>query len=314
MRPVGTVAVLGGGTIGAGWAGLFAAHGLTVRVADPGEGVAGRVAEAVANAHAVARALGQGVQEPSSPQVTASLEEAVSGADFIQETLPERLALKYDVFRAVEEVAGPDVVIASSSSGLSPSELQQGLRHPERLVIGHPCNPPYLMPVVEVVGGGRTSAEAVAQALAFYRGLGKQALHVRREAPGHLVNRLQAALWREAVHLVAEGYASVEDVDAAVTQGLGPRWAVCGPHTIFHLAGGPAGMEKFLKDLGGEVERWWASLGQPSLTPEVQAALIDGMAAAAKDRPVAQLAAERDRVVVGVLKAVAAERRKANAE
>jgi carnitine 3-dehydrogenase len=181
--------------------------------------------------------------------------------------------------------------------------MQTGLERPERLLIAHPCNPPYLMPVVELVGGKATAATTLDTAARFYESLGKRVLRLKREAPGHLVNRLQAALWREAVHLAAEGYASVADIEAAVTEGLGARWAVCGPTAIFHLAGGDGGLGKFFDDLGPEVERWWADLGAPALSDQVRHSLIDGIEEATGEVSVAALAKRRDRHVAEMIAA-----------
>jgi carnitine 3-dehydrogenase len=172
------------------------------------------------------------------------------------------------------------------------------------MLIAHPCNPAYLMPLVELVGGTATAPEALDRAEQFYRALGKDTVRLQREATGHLVNRLQAALWREAVHLVAEGYASVADVERAVTQGLGPRWTVCGPHTIFHLAGGPDGMAGFLDRLGPAAESWWASLGTPKLDDATRAKLIAQMATFAAGKSTEQLAAERDKQIVDVMQTI----------
>ena len=162
-------------------------------------------------------------------------------------------------------------------------------------MIGHPFNPPHLIPLVEVVGGERTAPAAIEQAMAFYAAIGKRPIHIRREVPGHIANRLQAALWREAVHLVASGVASVADVDAAISEGPGLRWALMGPHLTFHLAGGTGGMPHFLNQLGPPLESWWGDLGAPRLTPEVREALIDGVADEAGGRGIDDLAAARDK-------------------
>jgi carnitine 3-dehydrogenase len=231
----------------------------------------------------------------------ADPETAVAGADFVQENAPEREAVKQEVLARIDAVLPVDIVIASSSSGLLISRLQQGCRHPERVVIGHPFNPPHLIPLVEVVGGAKTSAATIERAMAFYRGVGKRPIHIRREVSGHVANRLQAALWREAVHLVASGVASVGDVDTAISEGPGLRWALMGPHLTFHLAGGAGGMAHFLDQLGPPLESWWDDLGSPSLTPAVRAALTEGVAAETGDRNIDTLAAERDRFLVDLL-------------
>ncbi|EKF19173.1 3-hydroxyacyl-CoA dehydrogenase NAD-binding domain-containing protein [Nitratireductor pacificus] len=272
------VLIVGGGTIGCGWAAAFAAAGHPTQVFDPAPETAARVELVWRKALPVLERLGNVGADVAPPSHIARLDEAAETVAFVQEALPERLELKRQVLAALERHVPADAVIASSTSGLSPSDIQDALAHPERLVVGHPCNPPYLMPVVEICAGAKTDAPAMDRADAFYSAIGKTVLRLRREMPGHLVNRLQAALWREAVHLAAEGVASVDDIEKAVTKGLAARWCVTGPTAIFHLAGGEAGLAKFFDDLGPEVEKWWASLGTPRLDAETRAALIEGVA------------------------------------
>jgi carnitine 3-dehydrogenase len=296
------IAVLGAGVIGAAWAAFFALAGRAVRVADPAPDAQQRLDDMLARARPAMQALGLLHDQPTLPRLCASIEEAVQGVCAIQEALPEQLELKRVAYRAVEAAAPLDALLMSSSSGLMPTLLQQSLAHPERLLIAHPCNPAYLMPLVELVGGQATSAQTLDRAEAFYRALGKQTVRLQREATGHLVNRLQAALWREAVHLVAGGYASVADVDRAVTEGLGARWTVCGPHTIFHLSGGPRGMEAFLERLGPAVESWWADLGQPTLDADTRAKLVAQMQEAAAGRSTEAMASARDAHMLRVMR------------
>lgn len=298
-----SVAVLGAGTIGAAWAAFFALSGLNVKVADPSGTAEQAVAAMLERARPVMDALGLLSSRATIPTVVADIAPAVEGAAHVQEALPESIELKRSAYAQVEASVSPRAVIASSSSGLMPSVLQAAMRHPERLLVAHPCNPPYLMPVVEIVAGNQTADWAVQSAKVFYEGLHKRVIVLRREVTGHLVNRLQAALWREAVHLVAEGCASVADVDLAVTEGLGARWAVCGPHEIFHLAGGPEGMAGFLQRLGPAVETWWADLGAPALDSETRAILVEGMADAAQGRSVQEMAAARDARMIPVMAA-----------
>jgi carnitine 3-dehydrogenase len=302
FRP-GPVAVIGAGTIGAGWAAFFALRGLVVRVVDPAPTAAASVARMLRRAHPVMQALGLVSPAATQPVVSAKLGAAMRDVVHVQEVLPEDLALKQRLYAEVEAAAPADAIIASSSSGLLPSRLQEGMRHPERLLVAHPCNPPYLMPLVELVAGQHTSTDVMAEAEAFYRALGKQTVRLRREIPGHLANRLQAALWREAVHLVAEGYASVRDVDRVITEGLGARWAVCGPHEIFHLSGGEEGMAGFLDRFEPAVSSWWADLGAPVLDGPTCQKLVAGMHEAAGGRRVSALVEERDRRLPPVLAA-----------
>jgi carnitine 3-dehydrogenase len=302
-RSIRRVAVVGTGTIGMSWAATFLARGLTVSASDPAPGAEARLRGFIDAAWPVLAQLEPIAGTPAHQLLTfyADPETAVSGADFVQENAPEREAIKGPLLGRIDAVLAPDIVIASSSSGLLISKLQAFCRHPERCVIGHPFNPPHLIPLVEVVGGAQTAPAAVERAMAFYAAIGKRPIHIRREVAGHVANRLQAALWREAVHLVAAGVASVADVDTAISEGPGLRWALMGPHLTFHLAGGAGGMAHFLNELGPPLESWWDDLGSPSLTPAVRAALAEGVAAEAGGRDIAALAAERDRFLVDLL-------------
>lgn len=297
------VAVIGTGTIGMSWAALFLARGLAVGASDPAQGAEPRLRRFVADAWPVLARLGAIAPAPPQDRLSfhAEPEMAVSGADFVQENAPEREDVKQALLARIDAALPPGIVIASSSSGLLISRLQTACRHPERVVLGHPFNPPHLLPLVEVVGGTLTAPETVARAMEFYAAIGKRPIHIRREVPGHIANRLQAALWREAVHLVASGVADVADVDAAISEGPGLRWALMGPHLTFHLAGGAGGMAHFLDQLGPPLEGWWNDLGSPSLTPQIRRELIEGVAAEAGERDIAALAAERDRFLIDLL-------------
>src|SRR5829696_2291166 len=299
----GRVAVIGTGTIGMSWAALFLARGLAVAASDPAPDAERRLRRFVDDAWPVLAQLGETPAHPPHALLAfhPDPQAAVAGADFVQENAPEREAVKQEVLARIDAALPPEIVIASSSSGLLISRLQAVCRHPGRVVIGHPFNPPHLIPLVEVVGGAQTDPAAIERAMAFYAAIGKRPIHIRREVAGHVANRLQAALWREAVHLVATGVASVADVDAAISEGPGLRWALMGPHLTFHLAGGAGGMAHFLDQLGPPLESWWSDLGAPSLTAEVQAALTAGVAGEAGGRDIADLAAERDRFLVDLL-------------
>ncbi len=295
------VAVIGAGTIGASWAAFFLAHGLSVAASDPAPRAETALRDFIAAAWPALRRLGA-MESPPLDRLSfhAEPEAAAANADFVQENAPEREPVKREVLRRLDAVLPASVIIASSSSGLLISRLQADCRHPERCVIGHPFNPPHLVPLVEVVGGEKTAPATVERALAIYTALGKRPIHIRREVKGHVANRLQAALWREAVHLVAAGIASVEDIDAAISEGPGMRWALMGPHLIFHLAGGMGGIAHFLDQFAGPIEDWWRDLGQPQLTETVRRKLAEGIAAAA-GRGIDALAAERDRLLVELL-------------
>lgn len=249
------IAVIGAGTIGASWAAYFLARGFDVAATDPspkGEAFARRFVD---TAWPTLQALGLAVDGADAKRLSfhATPATACEGATFVQESGPEREDIKIDLFATLDAALPPEVVIATSSSGLLISRVSVKCRHPERCVIGHPFNPPHLIPLVEVVGGDKTSAAAIAKAMDFYRDIGKHPIHIKKEVRGHVANRLQVALWREAVHLVAEGVVSVADADAAIAYGPGLRWALMGPHLTFHLAGGEGGMKHFMEHLGGPI-------------------------------------------------------------
>lgn len=304
-----TVAVVGAGTIGASWAALFLARGLTVRISDPDPAAEASARRLITAAWPALTRLGLAPgADPANWTFHTDLREAARGADLVQENGPEREEVKRALFAALEEAVGDDTIIASSTSGLMMSRLQAGMRVPGRFVIGHPFNPPHLIPLVEVVGGRQTDERAIARLTAFYTALGKRPIRLHAERPGHLANRLQAALWREAVNAVATGLASVEDVDAAIAYGPGLRWALMGPNAIFDLAGGPGGMAHFLGHLGPAMESWWADLGTPQLTEDIRRRLVEGTAEAVHGRPYAERIEERDRLLLALVGMLARER------
>ena len=298
------VAVIGAGTIGASWAAYFLARGFEVGAYDPlpnGEAFARRFID---NAWPTLEKL-KAVQPGADRKRFEFFKEpvaAVKGAEFVQESGPEREDLKIELFATLDAALPPETVIATSSSGLLISRVSAKCRHPQRCVIGHPFNPPHLIPLVEVVGGAKTSSEAITKAMNFYRDIGKHPIHIRKEVRGHVANRLQAALWREAVHLVTEGVVSVADADAAIAYGPGLRWALMGPHLTFHMAGGEGGMTHFMSHIGPAMQGWMDDLGQTRLTPEVQKAIIDGVTAEAAGRSMADLQRWRDRKLIEILK------------
>jgi len=297
----GPVAVVGAGTIGAGWAAYFALSGLQVRVADPSGEAPALVAATLERARPVMAALGRLSETPTVPRVFTDVAGAVQGAAHIQEALPEDMALKRRVYAQIEAAAPREAVLASSSSGLLPSALQEGMQHPERMLVVHPNNPPYLMPLVEIVAGRMTDPSILALTKSFYESLGKRTIVLRREVVGHIFNRLQAALWREAIHLVAGGYASAEDVDRAVVEGLGARWSVCGPLEILHLSGGEAGLAGSLDRLGPALQAWWGDLGEPRLDATTKQAVIASVDEAMRGSSYAERAARRDRLMIPLL-------------
>jgi 3-hydroxyacyl-CoA dehydrogenase len=302
-RAINKVAIIGSGVIGASWAALFLAKGLDVVATDVTPTAQASLEAFIAAAWPALERLGLA---PGASRdrlsFTTDLDVALADADLVQENGPERIAFKQDLYRHLDQVLGPDVIIASSSSGLTMSEIQSACEHhPERCVIGHPFNPPHLVPLVEVVGGAKTSAETIERAMAFYTGLGKRAIHVRKEVPGHVANRLAAALYREVVHLVSEGVVDVGDVDAAVSWGPGLRWGIMGPNLLYHLGGGAGGIEHFFDQFTGPLTAWWKVLGTPEITPEVRATIIKGVHEEVQNRSLPELEAYRDEILLGLL-------------
>ncbi|GAA3208237.1 3-hydroxyacyl-CoA dehydrogenase NAD-binding domain-containing protein [Actinocorallia longicatena] len=300
--------MIGTGVIGASWAALFLAHGHDVAAADPAPGAQDALREAVAACWpALERA---GLAEGASPDrlvFTADPATAADGASFVQESGPERPEAKDLLFAALDEAAPPGTVLASSSSGITPSRIQRACaRHPERVLVGHPFHPPHLIPLVEVVPGERTGEEAVRTAMEVYASLGRRPVRVRKELTGHLANRLQAALWREAYHLVESGAASVADLDAVIAHGPGLRWALLGPFANQHLSGGSGGIARVLRHLGPPTEEIWDDLGAPRLTPGLAEAVTSGVAAALDGVDMTALVAERDDLLQRLITAKAA--------
>ncbi len=303
-RTIETVAVIGTGVIGASWTALFLARGLDVVATDVAPGAEAALREFVRTAWPALQEFGLA---PGASQdrlrFETDLEAAVAGADFVQENGPERLAFKQELYGRLDALLAPDVIVASSSSGLTMSDIQAGCPgHPERCVIGHPFNPPHLIPLVELVGGARTSEATIVQAADFYSRLGKKTIRLHKELPGHVANRLQAALYREIVHLIGEGVVSVADADTAVAWGPGLRWGVMGPTLLYHLGGGPGGIEHFFEQFTGPMTAWWKVLGQPELTAEVRATIVAGVREEAAGRSLEDLAAQRDAALTGLLK------------
>jgi carnitine 3-dehydrogenase len=298
------VAVVGTGVIGISWAAHFLAHGLDVVATDPAPGAEERLRADVAAIWPTVQPVAGASLERLS--FTADAGAAAAGADFVQENGPEREDVKHRLFAVLDEAARPEVVLASSSSGLLPSVIGRGAPgHPQRVLIGHPFNPPHLIPLVEVVPGEKTAEEAVEAAIAFYAAVGKKPIRLRQEVPGHIANRLQAALWQEAYSLVERGVATVADIDTAIADGPGLRWAVLGPFLNQHLSGGPGGIAHILEHLGPPTEKWWRDLGQVTLTPELVAKLVAGVDEELAGVDPAGLAARRDVVLNALLAAKA---------
>ena len=299
------VATLGGGLIGRSWTALFLAAGKSVTVYDPDPSTEARVRTSVEETWPVMEAIGLTHSSGPEPDLVFCDDPraAVDGAQFVQESIPERPALKHELYATIEPVLAAETVVASSASGLTLTELQEGWRDPARLVLGHPFNPPHLIPLVEVMGNERTAPGTVASARDFYESVGKVTIEVKREVPGHVANRLQAALWREAVHLMNEDVASVEDIDAAISSGPGLRWAVMGPTQLFHLGGDDGGLAAFCDRYAESFNRWWDDLGDPRLDDATAQRLIDGLPAGTQAHDIEQLASRRDALLTAVVAA-----------
>jgi carnitine 3-dehydrogenase len=305
------IACIGAGVIGGGWAAHFLARGYEVVAWDPAPDAEARLRALVATAWPALAALGLAADaSPDRLTFATTLEEAVAEAEFVQESAPERLELKRELLQAIDRAAPPTVVIGSSTSGFAMSAMQPDAPGAARMVVGHPFNPPYLIPLVEVVGGMGTDPQVVAWAAAFYRAAGKYALTLERELPGFIANRLQDAMWREALHMVATGEATVAQIDAAITTGPGLRWPIMGPCLTFHLAGGAGGMAHMLDHFGPALEQPWTRLEAPPLTHELRDRMVEGCAAEAAGRSTLDLVRERDAKLVAILKALGVARPK----
>jgi 3-hydroxyacyl-CoA dehydrogenase len=239
---------------------------------------------------------------PDPLSFTSSPQEALSNADFVQENGPERPDFKIKLFADMDAVTPPDSIIASSSSNLTMSVIQSECKRPERCVIGHPFNPPHIIPLVEVVGGSKTSQAAIEQAMVFYASIGKKAIYLRKEFPGHVANRLQAALYREVAYLIEQGVLSIADADDAVSWGPGLRWGVMGPSMPWHIGGGPGGIQHFMEHLMDPMGGLWQVLGNPEITPVLKRTITEGVLQEAGNRSVEQLAKEKNEVLLGLLR------------
>ena len=304
-QDIRTVAVIGSGVIGSGWAARMLAHGLDVVAWDPAPGWQDRLRAALENAWPALCKLGLYPGASLERLRNAeSMEAACELADFIQESAPEQPELKRNLIAAIDACAGADAVIASSTSGLLPSELQSGCTRPERVVVGHPFNPVYLLPLVEVLGGRKTTPEAVDRAVAFYTDLGMRPLRVRNEIEGFLSDRLQEALWREILHLVNDDIAGTGELDAAISYGPGLRWAFMGTCLAFHMAGGDGGMRDFMKQFGPALKLPWTRLEAPELTDELIDKLVAGTRQQAAGRTVKELERLRDDCLIAIMQAL----------
>ncbi len=302
-KPIRRIAIIGTGVIGASWTALFLAKGLEVVATDVAPDAETSLRRFVKAAWPALERLGL-APGASQSRLTfiPDLPTAVAGVDLIQENGPERIDFKKKLYRQLDELLPADVIIASSSSGLTMSEIQSDCPlHPERCVIAHPFNPPHLVPLVEIVGGAKTSEATIARAAEFYTSIGQRTVRLNKEMPGHVANRLQGALAREVYYLVSEGVVSAADVDTALCWGPGLRWGIMGNMMLNHLGGGPGGIEHFFQQFTGPMTAWWKTLGSPALTPEVQKKLIDSVHTEVGSRSIPELEAQRDEVLLGLL-------------
>lgn len=302
QQEIKTIALVGGGVIGGGWATRCLANGLNVVVTDPRPESRDYVERMIDEAWPILEAADLIAESAGQLSFADNIEAAVAQADFVQENVPEREDLKIAIHQEISENVRADVVIASSSSGLLPSRLQSQCKHPERLLIGHPFAPVYLLPLVEVVGSEQTSSDAVSRAGAFYRSIGMRPLHVRREIEAYIADRLQESLYREALHLIDQGVATVAEIDAAVTGGPGLRWAFMGTFLAWHLGGGPGGMRHTIEQFGPALELPWSHMKAPELTDELKQRIVEGCEDESGDRVFSEMERRRDRCLVEIQK------------
>ena len=302
-KPVHRIAIVGTGVIGASWAAQYLARGFDVIATDPAPNAEANLRKYVDEAWPALTTIGLSrgaARERLS--FAPTMKAALSEADLVQENGPERPDFKIKLFAAMDDATPPDSLIASSSSGITMSVMQSGCKRPERCVIGHPFNPPHIIPLVEVVGGAKTSPAAIQQAMAFYAAIGKKPILLHKELPGHVGNRLQAALYREVMHLIQQGVLSVADADDAVSWGPGLRWGVMGPSLQWHLGGGPGGIAHFMEHLMDPLAGMIQTLGNPEITPDLKRTIVEGVLQEAGRRSVEQLAHEEDELLVGLLR------------
>lgn len=305
ITEIKTFAALGSGVIGSGWIARALAHGLDVVAWDPAPDAEAALRQRVANAWPALQKAGlvPGASQERLKFVD-TIEECVRDADFIQESAPERLDLKCELHARISAAAKPNALIGSSTSGLLPSEFYADATHPGRCVVGHPFNPVYLLPLVEVVGGQKTDPAAIQAAIAVYRSLGMRPLHVRKEVPGFIADRLLEALWREALHLVNDGVASTGEIDDAIRFGAGLRWSFMGTFLTYTLAGGNAGMRHFMAQFGPALQLPWTYLPAPELTESLIDKVVEGTAEQQGNRSIAELERYRDDCLLAVLGAI----------
>jgi 3-hydroxyacyl-CoA dehydrogenase len=302
-KTVQRVAIVGTGTIGASWTALYLARGFDVVATDPGPNAEAKLRKYVDDAWDQLNTIGLSAGASRDRlSFTTNQNDALAKADFVQENAPERKDFKIKLFAELDDATPEDSLIASSSSGIPMSVIQSQCKRPERCVIGHPFNPPHIIPLVEVVGGEKTSPDTIKRAMAFYASIGKKPILLHKELPGHVANRLQAALYSQVLYLIQQGALSVADADAAVSFGPGVRWGVMGPSLQWHLGGGAGGIQHYMDTLMPGLTRLMGALGSPDVTEELKQTVVDGVLAEAGDRTLDQLAQDENEVIMGLLK------------
>ena len=299
-----SITLLGAGTIGTSWAALFLSRGADVTVFDPNHTALIMSKEQVKSAWQDLLALNPTIGEPAWDRLklTTDMRQACNKPDWVQENAPDRLDLKQEVLGQAERYLPFDTPIASSTTALLATDIQNAMRHPERFLVGHPFNPPHLIPLVEIVCGNKTGTAMLERAKAFYERYGKEVVIAKREAVGHIANRLNAALYREVVHMVESGIATVEDIDRAVKHGPGLRWAFLGPNMVYHLGGGDGGYSQYLEHLGPSQEARWLDLGTATLDKEIKAELVSQFEKSLNGETMSDLRKHRDSALIGLLK------------
>ena len=306
-QPVNRIAIVGTGVIGASWAAYYLARGFDVVATDPGPQAEANLRKYVDDAWPL---LTQVSLSPGASRdrltFTPDMNRALAQADWVQENAPERPDFKIKLFAQMDEATPPNSILASSSSGITMDVIQSGCKRPERCVIGHPFNPPHVVPLVEVVGGAKTSEATIERAMTFYADIGKKPVRLHKALPGHVANRFQAALYKEVLYLVQQGVLSVADADVAVSYGPGIRWGVMGPSLQWHVGGGQGGIQHFMEHLMDPLAGMMKTLGTPEITPQLKQTVVDAVLKEAGGRSVEDLAREENAILIGLLKQRAA--------
>jgi len=302
-KPIRRITIIGTGVIGASWAAQYLARGFDVVASDPAPSAEGQLRKYIDDAWRLLTVIGltPGASRDRLSFI-ANMQDALANSDFVQENAPERPDFKIKLFSEMDDATPPDSIIASSSSGITASVMQSKCKHAERILVGHPFNPPHVIPLVEVVGGTKTSPEAMERAITFYASIGKKPILLHKELPGHVGNRLQTALYREVMYLIQQGVLTVADADDVVSYGPGLRWGVMGPSLQWHLGGGAGGIKHFMEHLMDPMAAGFQHLGNPDVTRELKTTITEAVLQEAGDRSVEKLAQEQNELLVGLIR------------